>query len=65
MGTDRLPIVPHPIDAKGKWLGIDEANNYYPESVVTPVQQDYLQLKQAYRNNNLDVNAIATRLQTD
>ena len=66
VGSDRLPIVPHPTDAKGKWVSIDEANNYYPESVITPVQQDYLQLKQAYRlGSNADVEQIASQLQAD
>lgn len=65
--SDRLPIIPHPIDAKGKWLSIDEATNYYPESVLTTVKQDYLNFKQANRHGSdlENIAAIATRLQTE
>ena len=40
--SDRLPIIPHPTDAKGKWLSIDEASNYYPESVLQPSNRTIL-----------------------
>ena len=67
VGSDRLPLVPHPTDAKGKWLGIDEANSYYPKSVLAPVKQDYLQLKQAYRlgSDTENTNGLASQLQAD
>ena len=66
VGNDILPIIPHPNDPKGKWLSINEATNYYPESTLTAVKQDYLNLKQASRNgNDAGSTNYATQLQTD
>ena len=68
VGSDRLPLVPHPTDIKGKWLKIDDAASYYPVSAVKPAQQDYLELKQTYRQNPqalTSLDNIASQLQTD
>ena len=66
VGSDRLPIIPHPSDVKGKWLSINEATSYYPESALTAVKKDYLGLKQTARNaNDADSTTYAVQLQTD
>jgi len=68
VGSDRLPLVPHPTDVKGKWLKIDDAASYYPVSAVKPIQQDYLELKQTYRQKPqalTSLDNIASHLQTD
>ena len=68
VGDSQLPLVPHPSDIKGTWIGIDNAAEYYTPKEVAAVKQDYQQLKQNYRNNPQDkagLGAIASKLQTD
>ena len=68
VGDSQLPLVPHPKDVKGTWIGIDNAAEYYTPKEVAAVKQDYQQLKQNYRNNPQDkagLGAIASKLQTD
>ncbi|GAB4552108.1 MAG: hypothetical protein Tsb0014_46090 [Pleurocapsa sp.] len=67
VGNNRLPLVPHPTDSKGKWIGISEAANYYDSKLVTAITQNYENLKQTYRNAPQDIvrlGAIASSLQT-
>ncbi|MDJ1182614.1 cytochrome c biogenesis protein [Roseofilum casamattae] len=53
VGSSSLPIVPHPEDVKGKWLGIGQAQEMYAGEKVEALQQTYLQIKQdiLVRNN--------------
>ncbi|NES80628.1 MAG: cytochrome c biogenesis protein CcsA [Moorea sp. SIO2B7] len=48
---DYLPLVPHPTDIKGKWLGINQAQQYYSPSEIAPVITAYNKLKQTYQLN--------------
>ncbi len=68
VGDVRLPLVPHPTDIKGTWVGINDAEQYYSPAKVAPIKLDYQQLKQAYRDNPQDLvslGGIANKLQTD
>ena len=68
VGDSQLPLVPHPTDIKGKWVGVEDAQQYYNPTLLTAVEQDYQQLKQTYRNNPQDrfaLGAIASQLQAD
>ena len=51
VGDSQLPLVPHPTDIKGTWVGVNDAGQYYSSAEAASVRQDYQQLKQAYRNN--------------
>ncbi len=60
VGSDRLPLIPHPSDVKGKWLSIDEATSYYPLPVVETIKTNYQNLKQTYRNSPAAVESLDT-----
>ncbi|NEO85301.1 MAG: cytochrome c biogenesis protein CcsA [Spirulina sp. SIO3F2] len=45
-----LPLVPHPDDAKGAWVGIDAAETLYEPETATPITESYQTLRQRYRN---------------
>ncbi len=68
VGDLQLPLVPHPTDIKGTWVGIDDAEQYYNPILLTAIKQNYQQLKQTYRHNPQDksaLGAIASQLQTN
>ncbi|MEL6579398.1 MAG: cytochrome c biogenesis protein CcsA [Cyanobacteria bacterium J06621_12] len=68
VSSDRLPLVPHPTDVRGKWISINEAGEYYDSPAAATVQQDYQELKQTYRQNPFaseTLNNIASRFQSD
>lgn len=68
VGDSQLPIVPHPTDTKGTWVGIDDASQYYDAAKVSTAGEYYRQLKQAYRQNPQDesqLGAIASKLKTE
>lgn len=54
VGNENIPLVPHPTDIKGSWVGIAEAEQYYDAESVKPLIADYENLKQTYRNNSED-----------
>ncbi len=67
VGDSQLPLVPHPTDIKGKWIGLEDAE-YYNPTLLAAVIQDYQQLKQTYRNNPQDrsaLGAIASQLRVN
>ncbi len=43
---DAIAIVPHPTDAKGKWLGISEAQSLYAPEAVAPLLANFTVMKQ-------------------
>lgn len=66
VGNDNLPLVPHPTDIKGSWVGITEANKYYDIDTLLPIVTTYDNLRQSYKENTQDVNtlgAIASKFQ--
>ncbi|MEM8604340.1 MAG: cytochrome c biogenesis protein CcsA, partial [Cyanobacteria bacterium P01_H01_bin.121] len=54
-----LPIVPHPSDAKGLWVDVATAGEYYGEPEVDAIAQAYGQLKQAYRVHPEDLTTVS------
>ncbi|MBE9127178.1 MULTISPECIES: cytochrome c biogenesis protein [unclassified Coleofasciculus] len=48
VGTKTLPLVPHPTDSKGKWVGLSEAKQYYEPGQVAPLLADYESMKAVY-----------------
>ena len=65
VGNDRLPLVPHPTDKKGAWVGITEANKYYDIDVLMPIADSYDNLRQTYKNrpeDRVSLGAIANKL---
>ena len=68
VGDLQLPLVPHPTDIKGKWVGVEDAEQYYDPALLITVKRDYQQLKQTYRHHPEDKPALgiaASQLQTD
>ena len=66
VGQNNLPLIPHPTDIKGKWLGVNQATSYYPESQITPIIEQYQSIKQAYQSDNSQANQLgimATKFQ--
>ncbi|MGK7877463.1 MAG: cytochrome c biogenesis protein [Xenococcaceae cyanobacterium] len=51
VGNNSLPLVPHPTDSKGKWIGLDVAQQYYQPEQVTPLVAEYEMLKQIYQSS--------------
>ncbi|VEP16734.1 ABC-type transport system involved in cytochrome c biogenesis, permease component [Hyella patelloides LEGE 07179] len=67
VGNDRLPLVPHPTDIKGAWVGITEANQYYDRDALLPIASSYDRLRQSYKNHPeylASLGAIANDLHT-
>ena len=67
VGNQTLPIVPHPTDIKGKWIGINTASEYYPAEQAELVQNQYQSLRQLYRShpdNLANLEPIAAKLKT-
>lgn len=68
VGDSQLPLVPHTTDIKGKWISVENAQEYYTSQQIFTAQQDYQQLKQTYLNNPQDrasLGAISNQLHTD
>ena len=68
VGDLKLPLVPHPTDIKGTWVGVEDAEQYYNPTLLSAVKQDYQQLKQTYRAhlpNKFALGEIASKLETD
>ena len=66
VSNQQLPIVPHPRDLKGTWVGINAAENYYQTEKVVAIQTDYQKLQQAYQQNpqeEIKLGKIANQLQ--
>ena len=68
VGDSQLPLIPHPIDIKGTWVGINNIEQYYKSAQAARLQNYYQQLKQSYRNHPQDeenLGAIALKLKTE
>ena len=68
VGTQQLPLVPHPQDIKGTWISINDAEQYYSSAEIALPQKYYQELKQTYRNNPYDeanLGTIASQLQKE
>ena len=49
VGSLSLPLVPHPSDVKGTWVGLSEVEQYYPPELTEPLQGTYEEMRQAFR----------------
>ena len=50
VGSTALPLVPHPNDNKGTWVGLERATEYYGTERVAPLLADFQMLRQTYRS---------------
>ncbi|HHP7232665.1 MAG TPA: cytochrome C biogenesis protein, partial [Xenococcaceae cyanobacterium] len=65
VGNDSIPLVPHPRDIKGSWVGVTAAEQYYDAESVANITADYNHLKQTYRNSpTASLGNIASQLHT-
>ncbi len=46
VGNNQLPIVPHPEDIKGKWVGLNDAQQLYPPETIAPVLAQFAMIQQ-------------------
>ncbi|MDB9527306.1 cytochrome c biogenesis protein CcsA [Oscillatoria sp. CS-180] len=46
VGDNRLPIVPHPNDIKGKWAGLNDATTLYAPETVAPLMANFAMMQQ-------------------
>ena len=66
VGTGRLPLVPHPSDRKGTWVGLQQASKYYQPEQIAPLLAQYETLRQLYRsapNHLTELGRVAAQLQ--
>ena len=69
VGTDRLPLVPHPTDTLGQWLPLDQAQAYYGTEQRDLLRQERIDLETAYQTltqaSNQLPQAVNTESKTD
>lgn len=58
VGNPTLPLIPHPRDIKGTWVGIAEAQQLYSPEIATKLQAQLEQLNQQYQDNGDDLSAL-------
>mgnify|MGYP000341588397 CR=1 FL=1 len=58
VGRQSLPIVPHPSDLKGTWVGIPEVEQLYSSAQVEMIQLQFERLQQHHRVSGDDINAL-------
>ena len=58
VGAEDLPLVPHPSDPKGKWVGLSEASLYYSADQVAPLAAHFERLQQAYRSELSNLSTV-------
>ncbi|AFY39168.1 cytochrome c assembly protein [[Leptolyngbya] sp. PCC 7376] len=54
VGDQGLPIVPHPTDIKGKWAGLNNADELYDVEEFAPLVANFAMIQQAVFNGGLD-----------
>ena len=47
VGDQQLPIVPHPTDSKGTWVGLATAQQYYDPDAVAPLLAQFAMMQQS------------------
>ncbi|MEO0802772.1 MAG: cytochrome c biogenesis protein CcsA [Cyanobacteria bacterium J06642_2] len=58
-----LPLVPHPTDVKGTWVGLDEASDYYEPEVTADLLAAYELMQMSYLAHG-QVESLAPMAQT-
>lgn len=59
VGSQTLPLVPHPMDIKGTWVGIADAEQLYPPEMAAKIQTHFEQLNQQYQAQGDDLESLA------
>jgi len=69
VGNTNLPVVPHPSDRKGTWVGLPEGSSLYGPERVAPLLAEFAAIQQSLFNGGAAhlgaVGAIATELKAD
>lgn len=58
VGSQTLPLVPHPSDIKGAWVGIAETQQLYPSEMAARIQTQFEQLNQQYQEQGDDLRSL-------
>ncbi|MEO0533639.1 MAG: cytochrome c biogenesis protein CcsA [Cyanobacteria bacterium P01_A01_bin.123] len=53
VGDNNLPIVPHPDDIKGKWAGLNDAQQLYAPETVAPLIAQFAMTQQTLLNGGI------------
>ncbi|ERN40601.1 ABC-type transport system involved in cytochrome c biogenesis, permease component [Rubidibacter lacunae KORDI 51-2] len=60
VGDTNLPLVPHPSDLKGTWVGLSQGQKLYEPETIAPLLADYALMQQTLLSGGaLHLNAIA------
>ncbi|MEO0378406.1 MAG: cytochrome c biogenesis protein CcsA [Cyanobacteria bacterium P01_A01_bin.17] len=62
VGSQSLPLVPHPSDLKGKWLGLTDGEAYYP--TASRLSAQFEQLQQTYLQDPQNLAAVGQQAET-
>ena len=65
VGDESLPIVPHPEDPKGKWVGLNDAQQYYAPATVAPLLADFVMAQQSLLRGGMDHLPMVEPLMSD
>ena len=58
VGSQTLPIIPHPSDSRGTWVGIAAAQQLYPAATAERVQTQFEILRQKYQAYGDDLSGL-------
>lgn len=58
VGSQTLPIIPHPSDIKGTWVGIAEAHQLYPPALAERVRTQFDTLQAQYQAHGDDLSRL-------
>lgn len=69
VGDNNLPIVPHPTEVKGKWVGLNQAQQLYAPEAVAPLMAEFAMMQQTLLRGGTShlsmVGPMATDLKTE
>lgn len=58
VGSQTLPLVPHPSDIKGTWVGIAETQQLYSPEIAARIQTQFEQLNQQYQEQGDNLRSL-------
>ncbi|MBC6420012.1 MAG: cytochrome C biogenesis protein, partial [Prochloron sp. SP5CPC1] len=64
VGNDNLPLIPHPSDIKGKWVGFEAGETYYQPAQMVPIRETYQSMKVIYGEETENLGAMGSNLGT-
>ena len=53
VGDNNLPVVPHPSETKGKWAGLNNAQQLYEPEAIAPVMAEFALMQQTLLNGGM------------